>query len=65
MVNAAWEQMVGISRQDVIGNARSSRHPRRATADHQQETDVEVLATKQRGALRNHRAWHATGPTTT
>ncbi len=45
LVNAAWEKMMGIARQDIIG-MRVEAYPNWVTSAHQQESDAEVLATK-------------------
>ena len=65
LVNAAWEQMVGVSRQDIIGKRLDSISELDRRRDNQRETDDEVLATKQAAALRNRGARHATAPLTT
>src|SRR5207342_287903 len=45
LVNAAWEKMLGIARQDIIG-MRIESYPSWVISDNQQESDLEVLATK-------------------
>jgi PAS domain S-box-containing protein len=58
MVNAAWEDMLGVPRQDVIGKQLDSDPARPKTIGHR-ETDDEVLATKK--PLRYETAIHANG----
>ncbi len=45
MVNAAWEKMLGIKRQDIVGK-RIESYPNWVISENQQESDVEVLANK-------------------
>jgi len=45
LVNAAWEKMLGIARRDIIG-MRIESYPSWVISDNQQESDLEVLATK-------------------
>jgi len=45
LVNAAWEKMLGIARQDIMG-MRIEEYPNWVISDHQQESDLEVIATK-------------------
>ncbi len=45
LVNAAWEKMLGIARQDIIG-MRIESYPNWVISDNQQESDLEVLSTK-------------------
>jgi PAS domain S-box-containing protein len=44
-VNAAWEQMIGVSREDVIGNLLTAG-PRRPVAKAHRETDDKVFETR-------------------
>ena len=45
LVNAAWEKMLGITRQDITGK-RIEAYPNWVVSDNQQESDQEVLVTK-------------------
>jgi two-component system, sensor histidine kinase and response regulator len=45
MVNAAWEEMLGVPRQDIVGRTLESDPTLPKTKSHR-ETDEEVLATK-------------------
>ena len=45
MVNAAWEAMLGVPRQDIIGKVLD-HDPRRAKTIGHRETDDEIIATK-------------------
>jgi PAS domain S-box-containing protein len=45
LVNAAWEKMLGIPRQDVIGR-QIERYPRKVLSDNHRESDLEVLEHK-------------------
>jgi hypothetical protein len=45
LVNAAWEKMLGITRQEITGK-RIEAYPNWVVSDNQQESDEEVLATK-------------------
>jgi PAS domain S-box-containing protein len=45
LVNAAWEKMLGISRQDIMG-MRIEDYPNWVVSDHQLESDLEVIATR-------------------
>jgi PAS domain S-box-containing protein len=45
MVNAAWEDMIGVPRNEIIGKTLDS-DPRRPRAKGHRETDDEVLATR-------------------
>jgi PAS domain S-box-containing protein len=56
MVNAAWEDMLGVPRQDIIGKQLDSDPSLPKTIGHR-ETDDEVLATKK--SLRYETAVHA------
>ncbi|MEO8017320.1 MAG: ATP-binding protein [Pseudomonadota bacterium] len=56
LVNAAWEKMLGIARQDIIG-MRIESYPNWVVSDNQQESDDEVLATKR--AVRYETVVHA------
>ena len=45
LVNAAWEKMLGIARQDIVGK-QIETYPNWVVSDYQRESDDEVLATK-------------------
>jgi PAS domain S-box-containing protein len=60
LVNAAWEKMLGIARQDIVGK-RIEQYPNWVVSDNQQESDDEVLATKR--AVRYETIVHAPGGT--
>jgi len=45
MVNAAWEQMIGVSRNDVVGKSLSFL-PNRSPTRGQRETDEQIFATR-------------------
>jgi PAS domain S-box-containing protein len=45
LVNAAWEKMLGIPRQDIIGR-RIEKYPRKVLSDNHQQSDLEVLEHK-------------------
>ncbi|HTU67913.1 MAG TPA: ATP-binding protein [Steroidobacteraceae bacterium] len=56
MVNAAWEAMLGVPRNEIVGKTLDSDPNRPKTVGHR-ETDDEVLATKK--SLRYETAIHA------
>ena len=56
MVNAAWEEMLGLPRQDIIGKTLDY-DPTRPKAIGHRETDDEILATKR--SLRYETAIHS------
>jgi PAS domain S-box-containing protein len=60
MVNAAWEDMLGVPRQDIIGKQLDSDPTLPKSIGHR-ETDDEVLATKK--SLRYETAVHASDGT--
>jgi PAS domain S-box-containing protein len=45
LVNASWEKMLGIARQDIIGK-RIEAYPKWVVSKNQRESDEQVLATK-------------------
>ncbi|MEJ0086462.1 MAG: ATP-binding protein [Pseudomonadota bacterium] len=58
MVNAAWEEMLGFSRQEIIGKTLDADAARPKTIGHR-ETDEEILATKK--SMRYETEIHAKG----
>ena len=55
LVNAAWEKMLGISRQDIVGK-QIEAYPGRVLSDNHRESDEEVLTHKR--ALRYETVVH-------
>jgi PAS domain S-box-containing protein len=45
LVNAAWEKMLGLPRQDIVG-LQIENYPRKVLSDNHQESDLEVLQHK-------------------